>query len=274
MTWTLRLIILLIGVLPFQLSAQEVSSSPVNLIRTSPKVQDKKISVRYPDQGIPTAGQSSVEFAGNGATYPLTYIDGCDKTHNIGFKFHLESELACDAQVRIHPHAVRFLNKYMHECTIDALKKIGVNKPIARVDIHSQGVFVYRHVDDDPNRDWSNHALGAAIDMNQLEVEFEDGSKVKYPVAAVGFDGKLFTGFSRCQSNCKGRRYNRTGKALFYDGFKNCIEKRVEDYKNEKESEGLKCTGGVLGCDYNSDHANHIHLSVPICPAPKGVAGI
>lgn len=231
-----------------------------------------EVSARYPNNGLATSGVSSVELVGN--TYPLTYIDGCNRTHNIGFKFYLEAGLSCDFSARIHPHAVRFLNQNLHECAREGLEAIGETRSIARVDIHSQGVFVKRHIDNDPSKPWSNHSLGAAIDMNNLEIEFEDGSSETYAVAAVNFAGRLNPGFTRCNRNCEGRRYNRTGRALFYNGFYQCMRTKTDAIRAARRAEGVRCSGGVLGCDYDGDHANHIHLSVPICPSPRGVATI
>ncbi len=230
--------------------------------------QTQRASLKYPNHGLATAGSSSVELSGK--TFPLTYIKGCDRTHSIGFKFFLEKGLSCDFSARIHPHAVEFLKQNLHICAEAGLKAIGNRGTIARVDIHSQGVFVKRRVDNNPRKPWSNHSLGAAIDMNNLEIEFADGTKEIYPVAAENLRGRVNPGFTRCRKNCKGQRYSRTGRAKFYDGFYACMENKIEGIK----AKGPKCSGGVLGCDYNSDHANHIHLSVPICPSPRGVATI
>ena len=231
-----------------------------------------EVSARYPNNGVATSGASSVELGGN--TYPLTYIDGCNRNHNIGFKFYLEQGLSCDFSARIHPHAVRFLNQNLHECAREGLEAIGETRSIARVDIHSQGVFVRRRINNDPSQPWSNHSLGAAVDITNLEIEFEDGSKEIYATAAVNLAGRLNPGFTRCRSQCGGQRYNRTGRALFYDGFYECMKTKTDAIRAARSAEGVSCSGGVLGCDYDSDHANHIHLSVPICPRPRGVATI
>ena len=106
----------------------EARGTPIRIVKV-----EKPPSSRYPNNGVATTGASSVELAGN--TYPLTYIDGCNKDHNIGFKMFLEKGLTCEFSARIHPHAVRFLNANLHECTAESLKDIGITKPIARVDI-------------------------------------------------------------------------------------------------------------------------------------------
>lgn len=237
-----------------------------------------RVTTKYPEHGLPTMEMSRQKMGASvvvfwGKKYILKHIDGCNRTHTIGLKLSLEGGVGCDFKIRIHPHAVKFLDDHLHACAEEGLKRVGVTKSIAKVEIHSLGVFTKRRVAG--SSVWSNHSLGAAIDLNALGIEFQDGTKDVFAVSAINpKTNRLNSGFSRCSSKCGGRRYNRTGKALFYDGFYGCIKTKAEEIKTAKRKEGISCTGGVLGCDYNGDHADHIHLSVPVCPKPRGVAEI
>ncbi|MBY0384477.1 hypothetical protein K2X05_04890, partial [bacterium] len=86
------------------------------------------------------------------------------------------------------------------------------------------------------------------------------------------FEGNLREGFTRCKKNCgtnqfkRKNRYTFQGKALFYESFYNCLLEKTEQLKQNGN-----CSGGTLGCHDESGHDNHIHLSVPLCPKPRGV---
>ena len=85
----------------------ESSGSSIRIV----KVEKPQQSLRYPNPGLATTGATSVELAGS--TFPLTYIDGCNRDHNIGFKFFLESRMTCDFSAKIHPHAVQALRSVL-----------------------------------------------------------------------------------------------------------------------------------------------------------------
>lgn len=232
--------------------------------------------------GIQTTRDTPRNFGGK--RYPLKELNNCPENGSIHFSHYGGS---CASKVKIHPVAIDFLDKYLFHCAQKSLKDIGVKKKIRRVTIFTQGIYVKRKVKG--KSVWSNHTTGSAIDMNQLGIEFSDGTQDYFPTSAVGFDGKIFEGFKRCRSNChytytnpvtgqkknRRRRYDRSGKAVFYDSIFKCFDEKIEKIKQEYLSKNnRKCTGGVKGCDQSKANANHIHMSVPICPRPPGFSPI
>lgn len=213
-----------------------------------------------------TPGQHPVKERGN--SYPLKAIDFCKSYRTaIGISFGLSSQTPCGAKEYLHPATVDFIDKYLHECTREGLRQVGVTQNPLRVVIDTMSLFSDRNVRGSGKP--SQHSIGNAIDIHQIQVEYADGSKAAYPAAAVGRNGRTMPGFERCTSGCRGQRFKKSGNALFYVGFKACLDKKMESI-----IAGRKCAGGTLGCDDNADHNNHIHLSAPICPPPQGISTI
>lgn len=205
----------------------------------------------------------------NGQYHPISKIPYCSTNSSISFGSYPPT-LCPDGDIGLSPGAVNFMNANFNKCVAYGLKEIGIRRPFKRVKIFGQGgAFKKRS-----NGTISNHTSGDAIDINHLQIEFNNGQSAVFPASAVDYNGVPFEGFFRCEENClnpetgKQRRWNMTGKAIFYEKFRYCLEQAVA--LEHAKFPGQQCSGGPLGCNDDSSHDNHMHFSFPVCPRMKG----
>ncbi len=276
----MRIIFGLISLLFFISSAQEVGDSSTADIEPSTRIEMGTIlglPMKEPEAPIETGLRSGIPLRGDtrrqsleNRSFNIVEIDTCNKQTTINFEFGGGER--CRTEREINPLAVDFINANLFDCAFEGLKAVGNTKKIRRIVIGSQGAYARRAICE--GCVWSTHSLGTSIDMNHLQIEFTDGSKGIFPTAATDLSGNIYPGFSRCRSECGERRFNKRGSARFFVDFRKCMNDRIYILKTELQRTQGDCTGGLLDCDTNADHNNHIHLSVPFCPQPKNTGEI
>ncbi len=95
----------------------------------------------------------------------------------------------------------------------------------------------------------SLHSRGRALDVFKVSLYFEQGTDPReIPFHSSQVDG---------QSVTERQNYN------FYWSFHNCWTEEIKDYHQTKAcgSSGR----GALTYTYNSDHTDHMHISLPVC---------
>lgn len=234
--------------------AEAVEFAPSRTMQ--PRLSREAQSGDFAQIGLTPISTVSKKWKGN--KFKLVEIETCNPKGNINIKFYTNRYLKCEEFPALaHPNLVKFLDDHLHVCTRSALTAIGQTekaRSVKNIQIVSQGIFYQRGK--------SNHSTGSSIDINHLVIEFGNGQKETWPTSAIDFEGKEFPGFTKV----KGGPWQREGNALFEPAFVKCMAERIENIK----SNGENCNGGILDCDSNSDHHNHIHLTVPMCPRIKG----
>ncbi|MBY0385879.1 hypothetical protein K2X05_12040 [bacterium] len=130
-------------------------------------------------------------------------------------------------------------------CIAEGVKASGVTKKIKRTNIYNDGTFADR---DTSSGSISLHANARAIDINRIDVQFEDNTWLNTPMTINSKKNAFYVNFNKCW-------VNRTIARMKKESTKSC-----HYFK------------GVIDCK-DKYHTNHVHLSMPYCPRRRGFAG-
>lgn len=198
----------------------------------------------------------------------------CSETSGVRILFPTDSnqhEYACNESALMSEKLAEMIDKYLKSCAQQALSAAGVTNTIRRADLNSLGIINARRVNkggsggcsgqgisekSGRNCSISYHATGRAIDADSITITSSDNTVTTYPLACVDASGKTNEGFDK---SC-----NRSGKnGKFYDAFNLCLNQNIKKHAN--------CADPVMDCT-DAQHKDHVHISLPLCPRPRGIA--
>jgi hypothetical protein len=178
----------------------------------------------------------SLGFKANGE--PMSHLNSCGKIRMVLGQKRGRQNPSCDP-VKIANTFAPMLMKNLPICIAEAVKASGINKTIATTNIFNADSYRDRRAINNGRftNKWSMHSTGRAFDIYQIDVNFTDGSKLETPMTV----------------NSRNRP--------FYRNFNNCWRQLNNG-----------CDGslrGLIDCK-DSDHRDHVHLSMPFCPRRAG----
>jgi hypothetical protein len=188
------------------------------------------------------------------------------------------STFECQEGTAMAEPLYQFINSHLKSCLHVGMRAGNIKGLIKSIVIDSKGVHNVRKVHNSSN--FSQHSTGRAMDVTSFNVTLDDGSPLVLPASCINNPpGSQREGFD---SHCK--REGPLGK--FYDAFVSCWQDKVgeemvrcqglsDPYCKDLQN-GAHCSkaNGALGCnDKNHDHRDHLHLSLPLCPQQRGIAG-
>lgn len=139
------------------------------------------------------------------------------------------------SDVKIANSFAPLLMKNMSLCIAEGAAAAGINKTIRSSDVYNADAFSKKKVAGSSR--WSMHSTGRAFDVYQIDVKFTDGTTLNTPMT-IGSKNKPF-----------------------YKTFNSCWRRLNNG-----------CDGklrGLIDCN-NSNHRDHVHLSMPFCPSKAG----
>lgn len=166
---------------------------------------------------------------------------------------------ACNRNRKMSLALADFINQNMSPCVQQAMSSLGIGNEISKIHIKHAGIR-----GDENHSTKSLHAVLRAIDINELEVELNDSSNVKFNVVA---------GWSGILARKKGKALTTAQKQSveFYSQFRRCWANKLVE-QNQCQNKGALKMRGSVGWE-DPDHRNHLHLSLPYCPANNGFYG-
>lgn len=220
---------------------------------------------KYRGKKITWDGNPLVEISctAGGATPPITLMVKSSK-----------GDYSCQEPALASEPLAQFIDKHLMACVQSSMTGAGFSLTAKNVKVLHNGILAERRVNSGSNgcsgqalnrrsgRNCriSSHATGRAIDVEMFEVTMTNGETLMLPGSCVSTDGALREGF---EAGCK-----RVGKhGAFYDKFVQCWGDKIRQEHPQCDEDQR----GILDCD-KSGHKDHLHMSIPICPHPRGLA--
>jgi hypothetical protein len=132
------------------------------------------------------------------------------------------------------------LMKNLPLCIAEAAKAKGIQRPIKQTNVYNANSYTRRR---SASGQWSLHSTGRAFDIYQIDVQFADGTWLRTPMTIASKKDKFYKSFNAC--------WERITKASNRCGF-----------------------DGLIDCNDNKAHHDHVHLSMPYCPKKSGYSSI
>ena len=215
-------------------------------------------------------------LSGRNYLFQLARVPRCDAGSTVTFKVTWPQNgrvrSSCNATTNINLRLKEFLERHALECTQTGMRQAGVRGgSVQRVQFNEMSALSKRRIGGDG--DWSNHSIGMSIDLTSLTATLDNGQQITLPLAAQE-PGRVATrpGFvyDPCRTCSPRRRWRRTTpEAQFEKKFRERMDARVQAEKG-----GRNCGGGIITCDHNRDHHDHLHLTAPVCPRDNTFGGI
>lgn len=169
-------------------------------------------------------------------------LTGGDRGGNLEACGLVQIGAPCDAVKVSEPFAEYFM-EHFPDCVKDALKAQGIRSNPEKIIVKHMGTYNNRAVRGGSNR--SMHSTGRSIDISRLEIRLANGQSYNINMT-IGSKNKPF-----------------------YKEFVQCWRKKTAARPSCPQT-GAR---GVLDCNSNRLHHDHVHLSMPFCPRQRGIAG-
>jgi hypothetical protein len=142
---------------------------------------------------------------------------------------------------------VEHMNKVIPICVTEGVRSAGYSGTVSNINIAHYGGYVNRRVNNGRRgpRVMSMHSTGRSMDLSRIDVVV-GGKKLNIPMTIGSNSGR-----------------NGRSESKFYKSFNECWKRHT-----------ARCNAkGILDCNHNRLHHDHVHISLPFCPRKRGIAG-
>ncbi len=171
----------------------------------------------------------------------LTRLESCGSLRMIlGKKSRRAAGRSTCAPLTIAESFVPTLMSQLPTCIREGATAKGINKQIKSSDIYNAGAYGQRS-----GETYSMHEAGRGFDIYQIDVTFADGTKLYSPMTISKKNDDFYKGFNKCWERLTSAVMSR-------------MSSRCRNYV------------GLLDCNDNRAHHDHVHVSLPYCPKKAG----